>query len=735
MGEELKVNQDSTASNPEELSRQDQWDAIGKSSGTSDNSDLEAAIDEVKTSETSENLEPEASESAPASTPEPDSEPEAPYMTVKESKWQESLKEKERLKNRLEEEREKLAKVYAKRRRLIPGDTKFLEASQKYERDLDEYLRLEASFNYKEWNEKLKSDIEAKKDELLKSNDKDLEAKLQELKETYDNDCKEVKDAVNQKFLEDFLEQQNELSAKIIEEMDKGNTFRKIVHAFRSNKYIKGAVIAAGVAGLAVTAVGLAGGAAAGAISVGFGLTAKGALTGAARGAIGGFLSSRQDSKNSAVRNLQDDKIKQQFEEVGDVINFLEYDDPDANTSQNTKTKGAIHWLMEEYDKASEADRKDNIKRTAIATGLGAALGALSSGVQISKTTLTVENGQIGETPEIIDVTSNLDQVNIAEGHGAYDTFTQMGGNPEKIQEALDIMHSIDSKYGLVPGDSGAAGSFAHTYPGPISSWPDAAQVYIEEVAKEWAKRGLIEPTVIESAPIYGPIFKPSQSYIYDGFLHYLADFATGAVAGTMVGDVKTSESSQTVKSEESEYTPNNHEVTAAEIEKQINEKTTAEIEKQMDERVAAEIEKQINEKEAAEVEKQINEKIAAEIEKQMNERVAAEIEQQINEGRTINQEFESKLKNELIRNDIDFLSNDDIELILTPTSTTQLNTTSIENLANRMTWANRKALKDFFKQPENRNLMTTQFGEWIIANTPDENPRITAEREQSWQV
>lgn len=710
MGEELKVNQDSIASNPEELSRQDQWDAIGKSSETSDNSDLEAAIDEVKTSETSENLEPEASESAPASTPEPDSEPEAPYMTVKESKWQESLKEKERLKNRLEEEREKLAKVYAKRRRLIPGDTKFLEASQKYERDLDEYLRLEASFNYKEWNEKLKSDIEAKKDELLKSNDKDLEAKLQELKETYDNDCKEVKDAVNQKFLEDFLEQQNELSAKIIEEMDKGNTFRKIVHAFRSNKYIKGAVIAAGVAGLAVTAVGLAGGAAAGAISVGFGLTAKGALTGAARGAIGGFLSSRQDSKNSAVRNLQDDKIKQQFEEVGDVINFLEYDDPDANTSQNTKTKGAIHWLMEEYDKASEADRKDNIKRTAIATGLGAALGALSSGVQISKTTLTVENGQIGETPEIIDVTSNLDQVNIAEGHGAYDTFTQMGGNPEKIQEALDIMHSIDSKYGLVPGDSGAAGSFAHTYPGPISSWPDAAQVYIEEVAKEWAKRGLIEPTVIESAPIYGPIFKPSQSYIYDGFLHYLADFATGAVAGTMVGDVKTSESSQAVKSEESERTPNNHEI-------------------------AAEIEKQINEKEAAEVEKQINEKIAAEIEKQMDERVAAEIEQQINEGRTINQEFESKLKNELIRNDIDFLSGDDIELILTPTSTTQLNTASIENLANRMTWANRKALKDFFKQPENRNLMTTQFGEWIIANTPDEDPRITAEREQSWQV
>ena len=96
-----------------------------------------------------------------------------------------------------------------------------------------------------------------------------------------------------------------------------------------------------------------------------------------------------------------------------------------------------------------------------------------------------------------------------------------MGGNPEKIQEALDIMHSIDSKYGLVPGDSGVAGSFAHTYPGPISSWPDAAQVYIEEVAKEWAKRGLlIEPTVIESAPIYGPVFKASQSYIYDGFLH-----------------------------------------------------------------------------------------------------------------------------------------------------------------------------------------------------------------------
>ena len=249
-------------------------------------------------------------------------------------------------------------------------------------------------------------------------------------------------------------------------------------------------------------------------------------------------------------------------------------------TEKDTDTKGVAEWLMAEYDKANITDREDNRKRTLIATGLGAALGALSSGVQISKTTLTVENGQIGETPEIIDVTSNLDQVNIAEGHGAYDTFTQMGGNPEKIQEALDIMHSIDSKYGLVPGDSGVAGSFAHTYPGPISSWPDAAQVYIEEVAKEWAKRGLIEPTVIESAPIYGPVFKASQSYIYDGFLHYLADFATGAAAGTMVGDVKTSESSQTVKSEESEHTPNNHEVTAAEIEKQMDERVAAEIEK-----------------------------------------------------------------------------------------------------------------------------------------------------------
>lgn len=634
MDGELKNNHGPTTNNTEELERQKQWDAIAEYFGVNDNSsELEAAIEETKTPETPEIPEPpeapevpepEAAESTPADLPEQD--PSAKYISVEEDRKKERLENREEYKKILENKRLELAKAYANSRRLIPGHKNkvdFLKARNDYEKFLDKYLKLDAGIVYDDRMEELGLSLQAKLDELNES-DEDFEAKKQALEEAYTNDCKEAKDAVNQNFLDNFLEQQNELSDETIKQINEGNIFRKVVHTFRSNKYIKGALIAAGVAGLMVATAGLAG-VATGAVSVGFSLTAKGALAGAARGAVGGFLSSRQDAKNSAIygfknRNLED--IKQQFEELGDI------------TEGNANTRGIANWLMAEYSKASEADRKDNIKRTAIATGLGAALGAFSSGIKVNKVATTTETLQTGHNPDSIKIT-NFDNVNIAEGHGAYDTFTQMGGDPDKLQQALDIMHSIDSKYGLVPGDSGVTGSFAHTYPGPISSWPEAAQVYIEEVAKEWAKQGLIPSETISGGPVYTTVTKVVEAYIPTGFLHYLI----GAAAGTIVGDAKTSESGESNEPSEPEPqpTPDNQPVTpeasggyyasiADEIEKQMAEREEAEKRKRVEEEAAA-IEKQIAEREEAEKKRKakLAEEEAAAIEKQIAEKEAAE--------------------------------------------------------------------------------------------------------------
>ena len=205
---------------------------------------------------------------------------------------------------------------------------------------------------------------------------------------------------------------------------------------------------------------------------------------------------------------------------------------------------------MEQYSSANEADASSNKKRTAIAAGLGAAMGALMSGVQVDKITSEEVTKEVktGTTPKQFEA-KYFDRVDIPEGHGAYDTFTQMGGDPDDLQKALKIMHSIDHKYGLVPGSNGetagaggAVGNFAHTYPGLISEWPDVAQSYIEEVSKAWAKKGLIPSNTSGGEPIYDIATRVAEKRVPDAFVNFLARHVTPTIAagatGAIVGGV-----------------------------------------------------------------------------------------------------------------------------------------------------------------------------------------------------
>ena len=480
---------------------------------------------------------------------------------------QEKINRQVELEKKLDNMLPDLAELYAKNRRLVVGAknrSEFTKLQGEYEKLLDESLRLKAEATYENGKDEIATKLENRIEELRQ----EIEGKLAEfvndtpegvkkspesieqehtkliegaaniLQSEYADMVNELEANVNAEFLNNLLEQQAKLEDATIDKLDNGTRCRKLVSKVINNKYLKGALVVAAAAGLAFTGAGLVAGAAAGTISVGLGYTAGGVALGAGRGALMGGLMSRQDSKNSAVRGFANaDKIRQQLEGI-DV------------TDQDTDTANVASWLMEQYSSANEADASSNKKRTAIAAGLGAAMGALMSGVQVDKITSEEVTKEVktGTTPKQFEA-KYFDRVDIPEGHGAYDTFTQMGGDPDDLQKALKIMHSIDHKYGLVPGSNGetagaggAVGNFAHTYPGPISEWPDVAQSYIEEVSKAWAKKGLIPSNTSGGEPIYDIATRVAEKRVPDAFVNFLARHVTPTIAagatGAIVGGV-----------------------------------------------------------------------------------------------------------------------------------------------------------------------------------------------------
>ena len=470
----------------------------------------------------------------------------------------------ERLKEvqeRLDKLMPEMAELYARNRRLIVGAenrTNFRKARGEYSKLLDEFLKLKAEGTFEkgkheiaenierrveelraqieadltefaggdlQYSEKSQEEIDAKKDELTKQAEETL-------RQEYGDWINDLKTKVNCEFVADFIKEEAELEKATVDKLDNGSLCRKFVNKVINNKALKGVLIGAAVAGLAVTGVGLV---ATGA-TIGLSFTAGGVAAGALKGGLSGFLMSRQNSKNSAVRNFaSDEEVVRQLQEI-DI------------SKQDADAKNVTDWLMKQYGDASRKDRQSNVKKTAISAGIGAALGGLTSGIHINNVVRTEQSfqQQTGNTPirTEYNVDANIGQVNQPQGTGLYETMRQMGVPKENWDKALKIAYDIEPNYGLspgsngvVPGFNGTIGRLAEAYPGPINTWPDTARAFITETAEEWARQGLMPSEVITTGgePVYSTVTNVVTNYVPNAFLNFLTR-ATGVVGAGAIG-------------------------------------------------------------------------------------------------------------------------------------------------------------------------------------------------------
>ena len=426
-----------------------------------------------------------------------------------------------------------MAELYARNRRLIVGNwnrAKFNKVRGEYSKLLDKCLKLRAEKTFEKGKHEITDKIDKRVEELRAKIEKELtEFAGGDLEKT-----EKSQEEIDAKKSE-LIAQETKLEEATVHALDKGSFCRKFVNKVINNKALKIALVGAAAAGLAVTGVGLV----AGGLSIGFSLTAGGFATGALKGGLSGFLMSRQNSKNSAVRAFADES---------EIVRQLQGIDV---TKQDASTANVAKWLMKQYGNASEKDRKSNVKKTAISVGLGAAIGGFTSGIKLGKN-VTQEvsySKQTGTNPinTEYNIDANLSQVNQPQGTGLYKTMEQMGVPKEKWDEALKIAYDIEPRYGLspgsngvVPGFDGTIGRLAEAYPGPINTWPDTAQAFITETAKEWAKQGLMPSDVIRTGgePIYDIITKTTTDFIPNAFMSFLTRATALAGAGALGGAI-----------------------------------------------------------------------------------------------------------------------------------------------------------------------------------------------------
>lgn len=508
-----------------------------------------------------------------------------PYDKVKAEVIADKNERMSDLREKLDEMLPYLGEMYAKGRRLIDvagNRAKFREAAGDYEGLLNQYLQLKSETLYEEGRNEINEKLEQRFEELSQQIEEQLaefespdeegnkktaeeleeerERLIEEANETLKREYSELTEALETKVSAEFtaalLEEKNNLEDATIKRLDNGTICRKIVSKIINNKILKGALVAAGVVGLAVTGVGLAAGLATGAMTVGFGgFTAAGVIAGAAKGGLAGTVMSRQSSEKSAVRTFADEAaIREGLKDI--------------NLSESEDVANVGSWLMGQYEKAKESDLKSNRRRTLIAAGIGAAMGALMSGVEAKAEIEKIGGGDAagGEAlptvnnaeQTVVDYqAANLGNVNIPEGHGALTTFEQLGGDPANYEQFEHILYDIAGKYqmspgsnGVVPGYDGTVGNFAFTYPGTIDTWPDTARSMITEAANEAARQGLIPGSAISSnvtgavsvappQPIYNPTVKLADSIIPAQFINFfnqrLGGIAGGVIAGAAV--------------------------------------------------------------------------------------------------------------------------------------------------------------------------------------------------------
>lgn len=454
-----------------------------------------------------------------------------------------------------------LAELYAKNRRLVAGPgnrQKFEAAVQEYQELLIEHLSSIALTEYgASFNGSFSAGIQTMADELASQNIKELTdfaggdlehptktpeeiaAKREELRliaeakmrEQYPDMVNSLESTVTAKVIEEYAKLRAELEDATVDALDNGTACRMAVSKIINNKKVKGSLAAAAVVGLAVAAIGIGHGVSNGSLAVSLEYTAGGIAAGAARGGLSGALMSRQDSRTSAIRgygNEVEKNIKSRIK-AGEHITI-----GDLATEATS-----------DYVAANRTDARSNKFKTAVSAGVGAAVGGAASGIHVNNIvhTTTAEQVQTGTTPKHYEV--DLGKIDIQKGSGMGETFTDLGGDPSKISEAVNIAQQFDSQYGMVPDSNGViagvgdrVGDFAHTYPGTIDTWPQQAREYIVQVAQKWAESGLIDAVQTGGDPIFSTVEKAAIGYIpntfYNAIVQAEATILSG-VAGSVV--------------------------------------------------------------------------------------------------------------------------------------------------------------------------------------------------------
>ncbi len=455
-----------------------------------------------------------------------------------------------------------LAELYARNRRLVVGKAnkaRFKEVQGKYGKLLDEYLQLKAEQNHtkltSEAMSQVNSGIESKINEIktkltefaggdLENTEKtqeEIDAEKQRLideanqalTEEYGELMNAVKSKVNAGFIKDLIENQLKMEDATIDALDNGTVCRKIVHKVINNKAVKGVLMAAGIAGLAVTGVGVA----TGAVAVGIGFTASGVAAGAAKGAGSGLLMSRQDSKNSNIRGFSE-RNEAELEKRLEGIDVLQKD------GQTDGVKNVAGWIMNQYNESNRSDRSSNIKKTAIATGLGAIIGGAMSGVHFNTVTETPQTTEeiVGYEPD--QIRPQITEVVHKQGTGMNELFREMGGQGDL---PTDILNELSEEFGLELGKSG------WTYPGSVSEWPAVNQAMFESLTNKCIARGLIPTVTIPGQAIYNTVTDLATDTVPSQFHNFIVrglEAVLPANLASVVGGIDEKERSRRPESQ-----------------------------------------------------------------------------------------------------------------------------------------------------------------------------------------
>ena len=479
----------------------------------------------------------------------------------------------EDIERNLDEYRSEMTKYYSKSLSLFAGRDrgkyreKLVDATKKYGEELDHYLELKsAKFSDEEFDQELggllktrieeaKKRINAEMDNFINSDPSSPAKSEQEISNERIKKTKEAKDAIvaelmekskdrqtqqNVNFLEEYIKQDAKLEEGTTREIDgkNGGVYRKFVHNVINNKYLKGALCAAAIAGVAVTGAGLIGGTLAFATAY----TPLGIALGAIKGAAGGFIGSRQDSKTSKVRGfVSEEQIKEQLESIKDA--------------GNQDTKAVTDWLLGEYLKANRADYKSNKIRTGISMLIGAVAGGAMSGVRFnrikhSKVPKEFKKGTLEQHTKtyLHAKQEDINAVDVDKGKGLFEVFRQMGGNDQDQSKALEIAQSVYKNHGVNFDPTGANSSgLADIYPGKIETWPAEARNAITDVINNWAKAGIVnneETTrLISSKFITQPISvqqvvtRSVADSVKNFFAHHIAPVVLGDIAGGLTNE------------------------------------------------------------------------------------------------------------------------------------------------------------------------------------------------------